>query len=124
MNLYQEEILEHYKHPHNHGAMEGTDVVVQREFNPLCGDQLTFYMKFHNGRVADVRFEGDGCAISQAAASMLTDTVRGMTVKEVSQLQKEDVLELLGIELGPTRLKCALLSVQGLTNAAHQRSVD
>lgn len=118
MDLYQEEILEHYKHPHHHGKLEYADVV-QREHNPLCGDQLTFYVTFTDDKVADIAFEGEGCAISQASASMLSDEVMGKTIEELKQLQKEDVLDLLGIELGPTRLKCALLSVQGITRAAH-----
>lgn len=119
MDLYQEEILDHYKHPHHHGKLEQADIV-QREHNPLCGDQLTFYVSIREGKVADIAFEGEGCAISQASASMLTDEVIGMTLEELQGLQKEDILDLLGIELGPTRLKCALLAVQGLTQTAHR----
>lgn len=115
-DIYQEEILEHYRHPHNKGKIDHADVV-QSEYNPLCGDQLTFFIKIDKGKVAEVKFEGTGCAISQAAASMLTDEIEGMEIAEIQKLQKEDVLKLLGIELGPTRLKCALLSLQGVTNA-------
>lgn len=114
MDLYQEEILEHYKHPHNHGTIEDADVT-QEELNPTCGDQLTFYLKFDGDTVADIKFNGQGCAISQASASMLTDEIMGLTKAEVAQLTKEDVIDLLGIELGPTRLKCALLSLQGIS---------
>lgn len=117
MDIYQEEILEHYRHPHNHGALADADVV-RSENNPTCGDKLTFYLKLTDGTVADLAYEGEGCAISQAAASMLTDEVRGMKLTELAGLQKEFVTDLLGIELSPTRLKCALLSLQGLTGAA------
>ncbi|MFC1598041.1 Fe-S cluster assembly sulfur transfer protein SufU [Patescibacteria group bacterium] len=118
MDIYQEEILEHYRHPHNHGKIEGADVT-QTEQNSSCGDRLTFSLKITDGKVAEIKFEGDGCAISQAAASMLTDEVIGLTVAELKKLQKEDVLELLGLDdLGPTRLRCALLPLQAITNAA------
>lgn len=119
MDIYQEEILEHYRHPHNAGRLEHA-TIVQREHNPLCGDDLTFYIQYDEGRVTDVRFEGQGCAISQAAASMLTDEVRGMTKEEIGKLTPKDMLDLLGIELGPTRLKCALLSLQGVSRAVGQ----
>ncbi|MBI2410832.1 MAG: SUF system NifU family Fe-S cluster assembly protein [Candidatus Kerfeldbacteria bacterium] len=119
MNIYQEEILEHYRHPHNTGQLEHADVV-QQEYNPFCGDKLTLYLTFVDNKVAEVRFMGEGCAISQAATSMLTDKIAGMTRKQIQQLTKEDVLQLLGIELGPTRLKCALLSLQGIHHAIQQ----
>ncbi len=114
--MYQEEILEHYRHPHHHGKLEHA-TKIQAEHNPLCGDKLTFYLEIKNNVVVDVSFEGEGCAISQAAASMLTDEIIGKPITEIQQLQKEHVLNMLGIELGPTRLKCALLSLQGITRA-------
>lgn len=117
MDLYQEEILEHYRHPHNKGIIEHADIV-QKERNSSCGDELTFYIELENEKVKHVSFEGEGCAISQAAASMLTDEIEGMSIEEIKSLEKEDVLDLLGIDLGPTRLKCALLSLQGLTTGA------
>lgn len=120
MDIYQEEILEHFRHPHNSGTIEDADVV-QKERNTSCGDELYFYLKFNNGTVSDVKFTGEGCAISQAAASMLTDEIKGMSFQNIAKLQKEDIIDLLGIELGPTRLKCALLSLQGVTNAIHQK---
>lgn len=116
MDMYHEEILEHYRHPHNQGKLEDADIM-QKELNPTCGDKLTFYLKFDNGKVTDVKWSGEGCAISQAASSMLTDELEGMSIDDIAKLQKEDILDLLGIELGPTRLKCALLSLQGITNA-------
>lgn len=118
MDLYQEDILEHYKHPQNYGSLPDA-TIVQKEHNPTCGDTLTFYLHIEDGKIADVKFEGEGCAISQAAASMLTEEILGKPAAEAQKMQKEDVLELLGIELGPTRLKCALLSLQGITNGLH-----
>lgn len=114
--MYQEEILEHYRHPHHHGKLEHP-TKIQAEHNPLCGDKLTFYLDIENDSIKNVSFEGEGCAISQAAASMLTDDIIGKPVSVVKNLQKEHVIDMLGIELGPTRLKCALLSLQGITRA-------
>lgn len=116
MDLYQEEILEHYRHPHNKGRIENA-TLERKERNSSCGDELLFTFLIEDGAVKDVQFEGQGCAISQASASMLTDEIIGMPIEEVLQLTKEDVIELLGIELGPTRLKCALLSLQGISGA-------
>lgn len=118
MDLYQEEILEHYRHPHNKGRIENA-TLERKERNSSCGDELLFTFLVENGVVKDVQFEGQGCAISQASASMLTDEIIGMPVAEVLQLQTDDVIDLLGIELGPTRLKCALLSLQGISGAMH-----
>jgi nitrogen fixation NifU-like protein len=118
MDIYQEEILEHYRHPHNHGRLADADIV-RSESNPTCGDALTFSIKLAGETVADVAYEGEGCAISQAAASMLTDELRGMTLEQLKDLDKQYVVDLLGIELSPTRLKCALLSLQAVTAAAH-----
>lgn len=112
-SLYQEEILEHYRHPHNHGRVENADVT-QTERNSSCGDELTFTMRFENDAIADIRFEGNGCAISQATASMLTDELHGMSLVAARALTTQDVLDLLGIDVGPTRMKCALLSLQGI----------
>jgi len=116
MDMYQEEILEHYRHPHNRGSIKNADIV-QKERNPVCGDELVFFITLAGDKVSDIKFEGQGCAISQAAASMLTDDIIGMPIEKIKKLQKEDLLDLLGIELGPTRLKCALLSLQGITRA-------
>ncbi len=120
MNIYQEEILEHYKHPHNHGSIENADIV-QKERNASCGDELTFYLVVQDGKIVDVKFEGQGCAISQATASQLTDKVKGMTEEQVNKLTKQDILDMLQIDLSPTRLKCALLSLQGVKHALEQK---
>lgn len=113
-DLYRENILEHYKHPHNHGTLEPADYSYEDD-NPLCGDHIRIDVRVdENNQVKDVAFTGRGCAISQAAASMLTDEIMGKSLDEVKEINKERVLELLGIPLGPTRLKCALLSLKVL----------
>lgn len=122
MDIYHEEILEHYRHPHHHGKLADASVV-RRERNSSCGDELTFYLKFENDKVADIAFEGQGCAISLAAASMLSDELVGLSKDEIAKMQKEDVLELLGVpSLTPTRLKCALLPLQAVTNATADKT--
>lgn len=121
-DLYRDEILEHYRRPHNFGTLEHPDVSYEGS-NPLCGDRITLMLDLDQaGTVTDVAFTGRGCAISQASASLLTDTLRGRTSEELRRLGKEDVLELLGIEISPARLKCALLSLDTLQRAlAEQR---
>lgn len=112
-DFYREEILEHYTHPHNYGTLENPDIS-HEENNPLCGDQVRFDIQLDgDGRtVKDVRFSGVGCAISKASASMLTDLLIGQTLDEIREMTKEDVLDELGIDLGPVRLKCALLPLK------------
>ena len=118
-DLYREEILEHYRQPHNFGTLAEPDVV-EEGHNPLCGDRLTMSLSFsEDGRVEDVAFTGRGCAISQASASMLTDDSRGRTIAELESLRSDDILGLLGIEISPARLKCALLSLDTLQHALH-----
>jgi len=111
--LYRENILEHYKHPRNHGTIENPDITYE-DANPLCGDRMRMDFKIGDGRIEQVRFSGTGCSISQASASMLCERIEGMTLEEARTLSREDVLEMLGIELGPVRLKCALLSLKTL----------
>jgi nitrogen fixation NifU-like protein len=112
-DLYRDEILEHYRHPHNFGTLDEPDIV-QEGSNPLCGDRLTLMLDVEDGVIRDVAFTGRGCAISQASASMLTDRIRGLRLEEVARIGRADVLDDLGIEISPARLKCALLSVDTL----------
>lgn len=111
--LFRENILDHYKHPRNRGTIEAPDVTYE-DANPLCGDRLRMDFRIRDGRIEQVRFSGVGCSISQASASMLCERIEGKTLEEVKRLTKEDVLEMLGIELGPVRLKCALLALKTL----------
>jgi nitrogen fixation protein NifU and related proteins len=118
--LYRELILDHYKNPRNHGLVEGADAVAEGQ-NPLCGDEVTVSVRFGDGDVIeDVGFEGRGCAISQAATSMLTDLVRGRSAQEVASMPKEELLDEVGIPLTPVRLKCAILGLGVLKVALHR----
>ena len=112
-DLFRENILDHYKHPRNRGTLEHPDITYE-DANPLCGDRLRMDINVKEGRIDQVRFSGVGCSISQAAASMLSEAVEGKTLEEVRKLSREDMLEMLGIELGPVRLKCGLLALKTL----------
>ncbi|GHO44465.1 Fe-S cluster assembly sulfur transfer protein SufU [Ktedonospora formicarum] len=113
MDYYREYILDHYRNPRNFGTLENPDVHSE-DSNPLCGDQLAMDLIVENGHVAEVRFKGRGCAISQASASMLSEMIEGKPIEEVVQLGKENVLEELGIPISPARTKCAFLSLRVL----------
>ena len=122
-DFYRENILDHYKNPRNAGHLDHHSATADG-VNPLCGDELSVELEIEGDTVQDVRFNGRGCAISQAAASMISDVVKGKTVTEVRALGSEDVLEELGIPLSPIRLKCALLSVNVLRVALGDASDD
>ena len=110
-NLYRELILDHYQHPHNHGEIPGADISYE-DSNPLCGDKIRIDLKLKGNVVDQVRFNGKGCAISQASASMLTDELIGKSLDEIKKIDKDFVIQMLGIPLGPTRIKCALLPLK------------
>ena len=118
-DLYREVILDHYKNPRNHGVLDPNDFTYEDE-NPLCGDKLRIDVRLDDNQVVkEVAFSGRGCAISQASASMLTESIVGKPLAEVLKLSKDDILDMLGIELGPVRLKCALLSLKVLKAGAY-----
>jgi nitrogen fixation NifU-like protein len=118
-DLYRENILDHYQNPRNFGTLENPDITYQDD-NPLCGDVIRIDLKLDDeDRIVEARFSGEGCAISQASASMLTEEIVGRTLEEVKHIGKEEVLDLLGIKLGPVRLKCALLSLKVLKAGAY-----
>jgi nitrogen fixation NifU-like protein len=114
--LYRDYILEHYRHPHNFGILEDPDARAEGA-NPLCGDRITMMLRIRDGLISEVAFTGRGCAISQAAASLLSDEIKGKPVAEVTGMTAADALELLGIEISPARLKCALLGLDVLGHA-------
>jgi len=119
--MYREVILDHYKNPRGHGLLEGADAEAEGQ-NPLCGDEVSIYVAFgEDGETIDeVKFSGRGCAISQAATSMLTELVQGRTATEVAGLPRDELLDEIGIPLTPVRLKCALLGLSTLKLALHK----
>jgi nitrogen fixation protein NifU and related proteins len=118
-SLYREVILDHYKNPRGHGVIDDADAVAEGQ-NPLCGDEVSIALAFEGDTIADVKFQGRGCAISQAATSMLMDMVKGRTAQEVATMSREELLEEVGIPLTPVRLKCALLGLGVLKVALHK----
>ncbi|MEA5079415.1 MAG: SUF system NifU family Fe-S cluster assembly protein [Anaerolineaceae bacterium] len=111
-DLYREVIVEHYKNPGYRGSLDPHDISFEDE-NPLCGDHIRIDLRVdENGIVKEAAFDGHGCAISQASADLLLESIIGKNIEDLKKLNKNDVLELLGIELGPVRLKCALLPLK------------
>lgn len=114
--IYRENIMDHYKNPRNAGTLENP-TLIRKEFNPICGDEITIHISINENVIEDIRFSGKGCAISQAAASMLTSKLKGKTKDQVIAMQQLHVIELLGIKIGPLRMKCAMLCLIATKNA-------
>lgn len=123
--FYREKLLDHYHHPRNAGQLDGPDFS-SSEYNHSCGDQVHIEGRIKNGIVEDIVFLGSGCVVSQAAASMLTEYSKGKSVNELLLLNKDFMLKLVGIDLGPTRLRCALLPLYALTHGltAHKNELE
>ncbi|MCP8308812.1 MAG: SUF system NifU family Fe-S cluster assembly protein [archaeon] len=112
-DMYAEMIIDLYRHPMNYGKLENPDIKA-KDSNPICGDVIEIQIKLNKGKVKEVKFNGKGCAISQASASLLTEMIKGKKIDELKELDKKDILDALGIEIGPVRLKCALLPLKVL----------
>ena len=113
--MYRENILDHYKNPHNKGTIDNAEIKFT-ENNPLCGDVITVNLKINDSKVEDMKFSGQGCAISQSAMSMLTDEIIGKKFEDIKNIDREKIVELLGIEIGPVRTKCAVLGLVAIKN--------
>ena len=118
-DLYRENLMDHYRHPRNHGPLEAADAEAEGQ-NPLCGDQVVVSVRIDDGRIGQMRFTGHGCAVSQAATSMLTELVEGMAIEEVAALPSQAILDELAIPLSPMRVKCAVLGLGTLKVALHR----
>jgi nitrogen fixation NifU-like protein len=118
MDMYHEQIMDHNRAPRHWGALDPCDIS-HEEKNPLCGDRLRLTLRLRDGLIAELGWSGEGCAISRASASMLGEAVLGKTLEQARAITKDDVLDMLGIALGPVRLKCALLSLKVLKVGAY-----
>lgn len=116
MDIYAEELISHYEHPHNKRKIPGASAEFHDD-NPTCGDELTMYIKVKDGKIEDISFEGYGCAISQASASMLTDFIKGKGIEDAKKMDYEKLKELIGIDPGPGRMNCAVLCLKTLAGA-------
>ncbi|EET89626.1 MAG: SUF system NifU family Fe-S cluster assembly protein [Candidatus Micrarchaeales archaeon] len=119
LDLYAEELISNYEHPHNKGKIDNPDAEMH-EYNPVCGDDITIYIKVSDNKVKEVKFEGQGCAISMGTASMLTESIKGKSLSEISAMGFKDIVELIGVDPGPARLKCATISLKALQKAVQK----
>jgi len=110
MSIYREAIMDHYKEPRNFGKLDEYNVECFDQ-NPLCGDKVKIYLKVEDGKIKDIKYEAEGCAISISAASMLSEEIKGKTVDNIKSLERDDILDMIGLKLTPMRIKCALLSL-------------
>ncbi len=117
-DIYREMILEHYRNPVNAGVVQDADVV-SKDYNPTCGDVVEIQIKFSDGVIKDIKFQGQGCAISQSSTDILIDFVKNKSIQQIKQISSEDFMNKLGIELSPVRLKCALLGLKTLKTAVY-----
>ena len=111
--LYSDILLDHFRHPRNYGSLDAPDIS-NEQFNPLCGDRIRLELKLEESRVSEARFKGDGCAISTAAASLLTELVLGKSLEELTNVPDEQLISALESNIQPARLQCALLPLQAL----------
>lgn len=121
--IYQENILDHYKNPRNKGFMKNPTYKAS-DLNPFCGDKIEMSLKVNDNKISEVKFNGQGCAISLASASILTELIKGKNLDEIKNLKKEELIEELGIELSAMRIKCALLPLKVLKLAAYKEILD
>ncbi len=121
-SLYREVLLDHYWNPRNHGTLPHPDASAEED-NPLCGDRVRLDLAFSNEKISDVRFTGTGCAISQAATSMLTENLAGMKTADAKKLTEKEMLNILSVNISPARLKCALLGWKALQRAISQHHI-
>ncbi|MBI2107336.1 iron-sulfur cluster assembly scaffold protein [Candidatus Woesearchaeota archaeon] len=119
IDLYQEELLDHYKNPRNFGTLSNPDIEFS-DTNPLCGDEVKVTAKIINGKIQEIKFDSRGCAISVAAASKLSELLKNKSLSEIKKMDNKEVLELLGVPISPMRLKCALLSLRALQKGIYQ----
>ena len=119
IDMYQENILEHYKNPQNFGRI-AKPTVLHKEYNPICGDEITVHLLVENNYVKEIKFMGSGCAISMAAMSILSEEIKHKSFDEIKKISREDVVALLGIPIGPVRLKCALLGLKAVVKAIEE----
>lgn len=118
--LYSDVLLDHFRHPRNYGSLNAPDISYE-SFNPLCGDRIRVELKLDNTIVAEARFKGDGCAISTAAASLLTEIILGTTIEQLAAITDDELIAALESDIQPARLQCALLPLDALRHGLRER---